>query len=56
VIPFAPLPAGAYVLQEVKPPDGVPAAADLPVAIRGLATDVDVKSVAATTPTVTATP
>jgi pimeloyl-ACP methyl ester carboxylesterase len=62
-IPFAPLPAGAYVVQEVKPPDGVPAAADLPVAIRGLVTEVDVKSVAATptgtvtaTATVTATP
>jgi pimeloyl-ACP methyl ester carboxylesterase len=55
-IPFPPLPAGAYVLQEVKPPDGVPAAPDLPVAIRGLATEVDVKHVAEATPTVTATP
>jgi hypothetical protein len=60
-VQFRPFPAGNYVLQEVKPPDGVPAAPDVPVVMTGLVTHVDVKSAApatapATTPTVTPTP
>jgi pimeloyl-ACP methyl ester carboxylesterase len=51
VIRFTPLPAGNYVLQEVKPPDGVPAVPDMPVVLSGLATDVDVKSAGPATPT-----
>ncbi|MEA2528098.1 MAG: hypothetical protein QOF73_5325 [Thermomicrobiales bacterium] len=59
-VQFRPFPAGNYVLQEVKPPDGVPAAPDVPVVMTGLVTHVDVKSAApatapATTPTVTPT-
>jgi hypothetical protein len=56
-IPFQPLPPGNYVIQEVKPPDGVPAAPDLPVAILGLSTEVDVQNPSAgATPAATATP
>lgn len=56
VIVFAPLPPGNYVLEEARPPAGLPAVPDVPVTLRGLATDIDVKSVPATAPTATATP
>lgn len=51
VIHFLPLPPGNYVLQEARPPGGVPASPDMPVTLAGLATDVDVKSAAPATPT-----
>jgi hypothetical protein len=55
VIEFDPMPPGNYVLQEAKAPDGVPALADAPVTLVGLATTVTLSPPAVATPAVTPT-
>jgi pimeloyl-ACP methyl ester carboxylesterase len=54
-IPFPPMPPGNYVLEEVRPPAGLTPSPDVPVALAGFATDVDVRSAAQPTPTPTVT-